>query len=226
MSTQRPFAIAHRAGNTLLGLHTAEHAGADWVEADIWRHRGALEVRHLKTMGPVPLLWDRWRLVRASAPRLHVDELLAGAAPGTRFMFDLKGRDRRLPADLISAFEASGRMAPYMVSSQSWGLLDHFRDIPGVPVAHSVGGPLQLRRVWKRLTWHDRPVVSIHFKLLDARTVGRLKERASGVITWPVNTPEQLQKVIEWGIDGFTSDSLDLIRDYTAAAGQGAVPPG
>ncbi len=214
MSAPRPFAIAHRAGNSLAGLRASEAAGAEFVEADVWRYRGALEVRHLKTMGPVPLLWDRWRLVRANAPRLHLQELLAAAAPGTQFMFDLKGRDPSLPPELVRALQDSGRPAPYMVSSQSWDLLEHFRDMPEVKVAHSVGGPLQLRRVWKQLTWHDRHIISIHFKLLDAQTVARLKERTSGVITWPINSRERLEKVISWGVDGFTSDSIELIREY------------
>lgn len=216
MSGPTPFAIAHRAGNSLAGLRASEAAGAEFVEADVWRYRGALEVRHLKTMGPVPLLWDRWRLVRANAPRLHLQELLAAAAPGTQFMFDLKGRDRALPSELVMALRESGRHAPYMVSSQSWDLLEHFCDMQEVKVAHSVGGPVQLRRVWKRLTWHDRHIISIHFKLLDAQTVARLKERTSGVITWPINSREQLEKVISWGIDGFTSDSIELIREYKA----------
>ena len=222
MSPHRPFAVAHRAGNSLPGLRAAEEAGADWVEADVWRFRGSLEVRHLKTMGPVPLLWDRWRLARASAPRLQIEEVLAAAAPGTRFMFDLKGHDARLPAELVRAVAASGRGAPFMVSSQSWDLLECFRDLADIPVAHSVGGPLQLRRVWKRLTWHDRHIISIHFKLLDAPTVRELKERASSVITWPINTPERLEKVVQWGLDGFTSDSLELIRAHATGAATGS----
>lgn len=216
MTVAGPLAIAHRAGNSLESLRAAEAVRADVVEADVWRYRGALEVRHLKTMGPIPLLWDRWKLVRASTPRLSLPELLAAAAPETHFMFDLKGNDRALPCDLVAAMEASGRSASFTVCSQSWDLLDHFRDFPEVRVAHSVGGPVQLRRVWERLTWHDRHVISIHYKLLNAEKVRTLKERASAVITWPINTPAQLENVIEWGVDGFTSDSPELIREYVA----------
>jgi len=41
--------------------------------------------------------------------------------------------------------------------------------------------------------------------------------RASAVITWPINTTEQLEAIRAWGVDGFTSDNLALIRDYVAA---------
>ena len=47
-----PLAIAHRSGNHLERLQPAVAAGADLIEADVWLHRGKLEVRHLKTLGP------------------------------------------------------------------------------------------------------------------------------------------------------------------------------
>ena len=66
-------AIAHRAGNSLEGLRTANALGADVIECDVHEHRGRIEVRHLKTAGPLPFLWDRGQLVSASAPRLGSD---------------------------------------------------------------------------------------------------------------------------------------------------------
>ena len=36
----RPLAIAHRAGNRLADLSEAFAAGADYVETDVWLHRG------------------------------------------------------------------------------------------------------------------------------------------------------------------------------------------
>ena len=40
-------AIAHRAGNSLMGLAIANDLGVDVIECDVHRHRGRLEVRHL-----------------------------------------------------------------------------------------------------------------------------------------------------------------------------------
>src|SRR4029079_6083948 len=70
-------AIAHRAGNSLAGLHAANRLGVDVIECDVHHHRGRLEVRHLKTAGPLPFLWDRWELVSAAATRLGPAEMLA-----------------------------------------------------------------------------------------------------------------------------------------------------
>src|SRR4029079_16018293 len=85
-------AIAHRAGNSLAGLHAANELGVDVIECDVHEYRGRLEVRHLKTAGPLPFLWDRWELASASAPRLGLRELLEADRHGTTFMLDLEGR--------------------------------------------------------------------------------------------------------------------------------------
>ena len=63
-------AIAHRAGNSLAGMHAANELGVDVIECDVHTYRGRLEVRHLRTAGPLPFLWDKGELVSASAPRL------------------------------------------------------------------------------------------------------------------------------------------------------------
>ena len=51
-------AIAHRAGNSLTELRQAAALGVDAIECNV-HERGRLEVRHLKTAGPLPFLWDR-----------------------------------------------------------------------------------------------------------------------------------------------------------------------
>src|ERR1043165_2169704 len=96
-----PFVVAHRAGNDLELLRRAEAVRPGLIEADVHLFRGRLEVRHLKTLGPLPILWDRWYLASPRTPRLQLGELLAGAGPETALMLDLKGRDARL-AELVA----------------------------------------------------------------------------------------------------------------------------
>lgn len=215
-SLHPPIIIAHRAGNEVSSLAAAEAAGADLVEADIWRYRGRLEVRHLKTMGPAPLLWDRWKLVPAWAPRLEFAALLRAAAPKTRFLFDLKGSDPLLPRALIKALASVSPGREYWVCARTWGLLEPFRHEPGVQVVHSVGTPRELRAFLALFSWHENQAVSIHRKLLSPATLKALKGRAPLVITWPVNTRDAFDAIRSLGVDGFTSDSLPLIQALTA----------
>ena len=79
-----PFIVAHRAGNDLELLRRAEGVQPRLIEADVHLYRGRLEVRHLKTLGPLPVLWDRWYLASPRTPRLELAGLLAAAGPGRR----------------------------------------------------------------------------------------------------------------------------------------------
>ncbi len=210
----RPFVVAHRYGNSAEMLGVAEAAGADLVEGDLWLYRGQLEVRHSKTAGPIPVLWDRWSIESARKPRFTFDQLLDGLNPDTRLFIDLKHGVSGLPAALVAAYRAARGDDPLLICSQDWRLLDEFRAYEQVTVVHSIGGLRQLDRVWTRLERDDHDAVSIHYRLLSAEIVDALKERVSTVITWPINTEERLEQVLGWGVDGFTSDNLELIRRF------------
>ncbi len=213
----RPLAIAHRAGNDLAQLAAAEQAGVDLVEADVWRYRGRLEVRHLKTLGPLPILWDRWKLAPGWKRRLGFDELVGAIGPNTELLIDLKGRDGRLPADVA---ETMARRAPgrrYAVTSRNWSLIEPFRGRPGVTVFHSVGSRGELRAALRRFAGPGDYAISVHQRLLSAAVLGEVRRVASTVITWPIDERRRMAELIEWGVDGMTSDSVDLLRELVRA---------
>ncbi len=205
--------IAHRAANTLAGLQAAEDAGCDVAEADIWYYRGRLEVRHTKTMGPVPLLWDRWLLEPAWRPRLSLAELVAAARHETVLMLDLKGGHRGLSEAVISEMRATAPDTRYMVCSQWWDSLEPFRAVDEAFVMHSCGNARMVREVATRLTWGQRHAVAAHRKLLSKAVVERLHEHAEAVVSWPINTMVAFDEVRGYGVDGITSDSIALLRE-------------
>src|SRR5437763_5061456 len=75
---RQPLLIAHRVGNSPSAIPAAVAAGADLIEADVHLYRRRLEVRHTKTMGVLPWLWDRWYLVPAATERLVLAALVGG----------------------------------------------------------------------------------------------------------------------------------------------------
>jgi hypothetical protein len=206
-----PFLVAHRAGNRLDDLRRAESLGIPLVEADVRRFAGRLEVRHEKTVGPVPILWDRWKLAPPWAPRLLLDELLDAAARDTELMLDLKGGDPRLAADVGRALERRRGHAPVSVCSQSWALLEPFRGRDGVRTIHSVGSTKALRALHGRFAGERLEGVSIHRKLLDAGVVAALHERAPLVISWPVATPDEARELAGWGVDGLITERYETL---------------
>jgi hypothetical protein len=208
-----PFVVAHRAGNDLALLRRAEAIPAvRLVEADIHLFHGRLEVRHLKTLGPIPLLWDRWELAAPWAPRLLVDRLLTAAAPDTELMLDLKGHDRRLTERLVDALATpavAGRQLT--VCSQTWALLEPFSGVPGVRVVHSVGSARRLASLRRRFADHRLAGVSIHRKLLDPAVVADLRRRTDLLITWPIADADDARRLGDWGVDGVISERFETV---------------
>ena len=212
----RPFVVAHRFGNSIAALRRAEQAGADVIEADIWPHRGRLEVRHTKTLGPVPVLWDRWSLERGWRPRLELREILAELDPETTLMLDVKGRDPDAPARIIETVRAQRPDQPVIVCSQNWRQIERFRPFPEAALVYSIGNRFQLSHALKRLPDEPWDAISVQAALLNRQVVQALKDYVEVVMTWPVNTIERYEAVTAWGVDGVTSDSLDVIAAITA----------
>lgn len=212
-----PFVVAHRAGNSLEKLREAERLDVALIEADVRLFRGRPEIRHLKTVGPLPLYWDRWKLASPFRRSLDLPELLRSSGSATELMLDLKGPKRRL-AELVRA-----ELEPYLpgrrftVCARSWHLLDAFEGLPVRRFA-SVGSRRQLRRLLERYEGTGVDGVSIHERLLDARVVAELRAVAGLVLTWPVNVPGRARDLLRMGVDGLISDHVVAIAPATAAA--------
>ena len=211
-----PFVVAHRAGNQLDRLREAERLGVALVEADVRLFRGRPEIRHLKTVGPLPLYWDRWALASPFRRSLVLAELLAATRPGTELMLDLKGRDLRLAAIVRTELEPFVTERRFTVCARSWDLLDVFEGLPVRRIA-SVGSRRQLRAMLTRFSDTGVDGVSIHERLLDARSVAQLRGVASLVLTWPVNAPARARELVGLGVDGLISDEAGLIAPLAAA---------
>ena len=99
LDSHAPFVVAHRAGNDLARLRAAEALRVPLIEADVHLFAGRLEVRHLKTLGPFPILWDRWELAPPWAPLEPAAPAATIAVPGGVALagartLDAKARDR------------------------------------------------------------------------------------------------------------------------------------
>ena len=212
----RPLAIAHRAGNALDSLRRAEQAAVDLVEADIWFYRKRLEVRHLKTLGPLPLLWDRWEVRPAPGPRLLLADLLRVADSSTSLMLDLKGRDRRLAVAVADACQQALPGRQVVICARHWPLLDVFGGNSQVRSVHSVGNRRQLAAVLPRLERYPTPAVSVHERLLTQATVAAFKDRGARIVTWPINSATRADEMNALEVDGVISDDLALLRQIVS----------
>lgn len=207
--------IAHRAGNDLATLRAVEGIDVDLVEADVHLFRGRLEVRHLKTAGPFPLLWDRWRLANPFAPRLVLEELLVHADPETELMLDLKGRDARLGGMVLGAVRARDVRRPVTICSRNWRLLDPLGDAADARLVYSVGSRRQLRALLRRFGPADGlEGVSVRARLLDASVVRQLRARTGIVMAWGVTGWARAEALRALGVNGIISADREILRPF------------
>jgi glycerophosphoryl diester phosphodiesterase len=197
--------VAHRAANVAAGIAPAVAAGADVVEADVHLFRGGLEVRHGKTLGPFPRLWEKWYLLDRDAPRPSLGEILAAVPEGTGLLLDLKGPDPRLADAVLRAVAAGPPGRDIRVCGRWWGTLERLRGAARIRTMRSAGSRAQLR-----LLLRGRPDatdgVSVRRELLTPAVVARLRERARDVWTWPVEDRAGALALAEWGVTGFITD--------------------
>jgi glycerophosphoryl diester phosphodiesterase len=215
----RWMAIAHRAGNELDTLRRAESLGVDLVEADVRLFRGRLEVRHLKTVGPIPLLWDRWAVANPFAERLTLDTLLDRAGAATELMLDLKGRNPRI-SDLVLRALGDRDIGSVTVCARNWSFLAAFHDQPGVRVVYSVGSRRQLAHLLRRFEPGGQiPGVSIDQRLLTADVAAELRSRSSLLMSWGVEDHPRAHELRGWGVNGIISADRELLSRLVEADG-------
>lgn len=212
LPTHRPLVIAHRSGNEIASARAAFAAGADMIETDVWRYRNRLELRHIKTMGPIPLLWDRWELHPGWGHRFQLGELLTNLAIEARLFLDLKGVDTRLPLQLVEEIRAIQPERQIILCGRTWPQLDQVVDFDDVTVFYSVGSDEEFANIWSRLDRMTHPAISINKRFLTKEVVSRFKERDVTMVTWTVNTFAEAKRLHELGIDGFTTDNFEMVK--------------
>ena len=210
----RPLAIAHRAGNRPARLARAKAIGADLAELDVWLHRGRLEVRHARALGPLPLLREGWRVMPAW-PRLEIDAVIESAARDLPLMVDLKTESSALSKAVAAAFERRLPGAPYAVTARVWPLLAPFEGMAHVRLLPSAAWPDELAALMPALGERFR-MLSLHASLVRPDVMRELASRGVDACVWPVNTRAELARALAAGAAGVNSDNLDLLAAVVA----------
>lgn len=202
--------VAHRAGNDVGALRAALGAGVGLVEADVHRYRGRFELRHSKWLGRWHL-WDRGGvLVRRRDVAIPSLADVLSAEYADRLMLDLKGVHWKLAPTLAAALRAAVPGAPIWICTQHWWMLRHFG--PEARLVLSAGSRRGVRRLRAALR-AGRPAagVSVRRDLLTPELVAELHTRVPTVLTWPVDTPEELADARRLGVSGVIGKSIPLL---------------
>jgi glycerophosphoryl diester phosphodiesterase len=207
-------AIAHRSGNTVAGLREALDLGVDLVEADVHAHRGVLEMRHHKNLGPRHL-WDKWEVIaRRDFAQVELAELIDELGDDSRLMIDLKGARPGLARAVSDLLRTRAPDVPFTVCTKQWGMLDAFD--PVVRRVLSVANRRSLARLRRRLAAAPVYGVSVRLRLLTPELMAELRTRTEVVMAWSVDTPEALAQARRLGVDAVISKNLGLLAGVIA----------
>ncbi len=213
-----PALIAHMAGNTARQVRAAIEEVADFVEVDLWAHRGRLEARHARALYPLPLWFEEWTTVRRAPRRpFTLAGLLAETSGRTGVFLDLKnGRDE--PARLVRAVldSAGGFPGPLVASSQRWGTLRGLQQlVPEAGLYYSIDVRAKLDLFRSVMERDLRPAgISCRHTLLDEGIVQEMHDRGLKVVAWTVDEPARAEELAAWGADGITTHRVIELRSH------------
>lgn len=214
--------IGHRGAaglepeNTLRSFRRAAEEGADALELDLRVTRdGHLVVLHDPTV-------DRTTSGTGSVHELtlaEVQQLDAGLGERVpTFEEVLEATTLPIHAELkvVEAAEplASGILEKAaeritLISFDPEALRRVKRALPDQPVGLILSGaPPDAAERARSL---DADLVSLEAEYLNAEAVERCRRAALKVTAWTVNEPEQMQRVVELGVDGIATDRPDLL---------------
>lgn len=168
-------------------------------------------------LGPLPILWERWKIRLALHP-LTLADLLDTIDEDSLLFLDLKGEDSRIGPAIIDEMRRTRPGRRIALCGRSYPQLDAVLGEPDVTVFYSVGEEHEWPEAWPRLEAMAWPALSLHRKLATPDTMERLRAMNATVVCWDVNTVSDARRLWDLGVSGFTSDNLTLLR---ALADQG-----
>jgi glycerophosphoryl diester phosphodiesterase len=243
-------AMAHRGGalhpeipgveNT---LHAFEHAvtlGYEYLETDVHVTRdGVLLAFHDEVLDRVTDATGRLADLSAeqiSAARIREEypvPTMAGlleAFPGCRFNIDLKSRGAvDALADLIDRTGSHDRIC---VGSFSQTRLDAFRRASRGRVATSAAPPevalfmaCPSGRLARRLTRGRVSALQVPHRrgplpIVTGSLVRRAHRAGAQVHVWTVDEPDEMEQLLDLGVDGLITDRTDVLKDVLTRRGQ------
>ncbi|MFN0145668.1 MAG: glycerophosphodiester phosphodiesterase [Dehalococcoidia bacterium] len=210
----RPVFIAHGGGNSRRLTHEALAAKAEYLEVDLWVHKGRLEARHERRVPlRVPALYEKWYMRFPPRDAFGLRDLVEAACPAAGLFLDLKDGG---PAASRLVAEALGASPPRPVaaSSQCWGLLRPLAEAaPGVMLFYSVDVQAKLDLFLSVAGRDHRPRgVSCRHSLLTPPVVAELHARGLDVVAWTVDDGARAAELAAMGVDGITTHRVAELR--------------
>jgi glycerophosphoryl diester phosphodiesterase len=241
---RRPIIVAHRGNsqvapeNTLAAFRSAVALGVDAVEMDLRLSRdGRLVLMHDATVDRTTGAGGEVaELTLSEIQRLDAgswkDSKYAGEAPPT---FEdaarlLAGKclifaEFKVPELAGPVAEIAGRsgvleqLTLLIWGKHPWNLEDARRELPECPVYELGEAPAEATKgFFAERRAAGVAALNYKFKTLTPEFVGAARARELPVLGWTINRPAQVERALEMGLAGITTDDPALVQDILSGS--------
>jgi glycerophosphoryl diester phosphodiesterase len=237
-----PLAFAHRGGaasgleNTMTAFSRAVDAGYRYIETDVHATAdGVLVAFHDLTLGRVTdrvgriaqLPWDEVRRARVGGQeRIPLLADLLGQWPSLRVNIDVKADTAVGP--LVEVLRRTNAIDRVCVGSFSDRRTARVRDALGPRLCTSLGprGVLRLRRASRKgrdgagaTPGVPCAQVPARFGVVNQRFVDHAHRLGMQVHVWTIDSPGQINRLLDLGVDGIMTDRIDTLREVYETRG-------
>jgi glycerophosphoryl diester phosphodiesterase len=223
--------------NTLLAFETGLAAGADGIELDVRLSLDGVAVlmhdptldRTTDATGPVDARTAEELALLDAGCRFERD----GAFPfkgrgvgvpslrdvldrhrGPSIMIELKSADPRLARAVVEEVHAAGAVSRVTIGSFQKGALDAVRILdPAIrtgadtdDVRSGLDG-VNARPIFDAF---QVPEVYAGMRVVTPEFIARAHDAGVAVMVWTVNQPDDMRRLLEWGVDGLITDRPDI----------------
>jgi glycerophosphoryl diester phosphodiesterase len=240
----RPIVFAHRGGgkigpeNTMAAFDRGLAAGADGLELDVRLSRDGIAVVHhdptldrtTRAKGP---LKDRTAAELADVDVPALRDVLA-RYPKTGIIIELKEPGSALAATVVGEVRRAGAIDRVCLGSLSLSALRTAR--AAAPDLMTSGARFEVRmalyKSWCGLSpgrvpyqAFQVPETSGATRVVTPRFVQLAHKAGIAVHVWTVDEPEDIRRLLDWGVDGIISDRPDVaaevVRDWVSGQSSG-----
>jgi glycerophosphoryl diester phosphodiesterase len=205
----------------------------DLIETDVRFQDGKMVVRHERKLGPLPVLIDErtslhigsehgWRLplwrwfIALQRNPLALQEVLAEAKDRRGLLLDVKGeyggREDALAQALAEMLQRMGMEEQATICGLNWPLLGHLRAAaPHLKIHYTIDSADRLRAFQAMLERDPIRRICLNQSLAEEPTIERFKGLGMTIYTWAVDDLRRAHELLELGIDGIISNSLEML---------------
>ncbi|MGN6696773.1 MAG: glycerophosphodiester phosphodiesterase [Thermomicrobiales bacterium] len=204
-------------GNTTSAIAAAADLGVDVIEIDLhatadgrlvlWHDEEIPAPGQAVTIATATLHKLRQLDLGQGERIIELADAMAIARDRAALMIDLKANGLARP---IAETARRLDFAPLIVCGHFWGSMRWLRrHVPEIGISFTLDRPWR-RRIGQALIDRSADAVTVNRRMIDRALISHYHNRGIAVLAWTVDDPAEMQRLLDLGVDGLTSNRPDL----------------